>query len=274
MARMMVYLAFLGAVTALGGVAPLRAQETFCKTALAMRRDRDVDSDLVSPALMSAHPALETLDTAILNPLAQSHASDPLQMGSRVWPSGTAALGYALIFTSDTGYARATAVYLTRFMAGSSRGMSPDQAWAASQVYAAWHLPPEPALTLLRANWATPASRSYALAAIGSHVRDSSFYLAGVAALCSLAARSAGVAEWLGVSDTTPTYELLDDEEDDFLSRLGWAFDQYLEARVGRIETAEILQRVLHGQRPQLRAYLPERNPVSAHMRRWNPELW
>jgi len=272
MARNLSHVALIGTVTALGVVAPLRAQGGFCKSALEARPGLDADSELVSPGFMSAHPALETLDTAILNRLAQGHASDPLEYG-RYWPSGTTALGYALIFTSDTAYARATAVYLTRFMAGPSRGMSLDQAWAASQVYEAWHLPPEPALTLLRANWATATSRNYALAAIGNHVRDSSFNLAGVAVLCSLAARSAGVAAWLGAADTTPPFQLLDDEEEELLSRIGRALEQYLEARVGPI-TVENFRRVIEGERPRLRVYLPDRNPVSADIRRWHPELW
>ena len=192
MAQILACLALVGSVTAFGAVAPLRAQSAFCKTALEARPALDADSDVGSPAYMRAYPALETLDSAIVTPIASAIASarDPL---SRFRPLGTSAAAYAFIFTSDTAYARATAVYLTRLIAGSSRGVSIDKAWAASKVYAAWHLPPAPALTLLRANWASATSRLYALTALGDHVRDSSFYLAGVAALCSLAARSAAL---------------------------------------------------------------------------------
>lgn len=249
--------AMLTIFTASVGAAPASAQTAFCREALGARPRLDADSSL--GRIYRAYPELRALDTAIVR-----HAGELRIVGGEVLPLGAGQAARLFPeepskFAADTQLARAAAVVLTYLMAGPSRVESSDQASVASELYEIWHLPPEPAMTLLKANWASAETRKFALNALGGYVGDTALFMAEAAALCSLAARSEGIAEWLGSPANASVADLLDDGEMSLLFRL-----------VVELRPSNGSATTNH----PLRTLLPERNPVSAYIRRWRPELW
>ena len=252
----------LGLVTLLACVpaAILSAQQPradACGSALIQRPRLESDTAIVT--ILRTYPILGSLDTLTLK--AEEAVRVAGQEVRPVWADPVSVSVPLLVsrLAEDSGLAHATAVLLTRLMSGSSQGASDEQAAAASDLYSSWSLPPDPALMLLGAAWAPPRSRYFAVGALRRYFGDARFFPAAVAALCSLAARAAGVATLASLADTTAAPLVLDSDEWDLLFALTSALGQYY----ARSPSTHLL-----------REYLPAENPVSADIRKYLGRAW
>ncbi len=233
------------------------AQTVFCRSALQARPGIQADSEY--GAIVRAYPILQSLDTLTLMSQVAMRVRRDRVLPLAYYQDSIPAPSFEPRVAQDTAFARATAVILTRLMSGFDRGLSDDQGSAAAELYRQWRLPPGPALVLLRASWSSPLSKYWALRATTPYWADSSLHDAGVAALCFLAARSAGVASWLGLSDTADVRLVTDNDEWGLLYALTQALSRNRQSAARWVP---------------LRQLLPAANPVSANIRYYAADLW
>jgi hypothetical protein len=182
------------------------------------------------------------------------------EASSRLGPNGGAVLhdtssGGAttvrLLAQDDTTMGQLVAQVLAVIMEAEPRGFSTGQAVVAADWYRAWRLPPAHALAVLADPRQTIRSRTLATYAVEPHWATRAFVEAAMSGICSLAARSAGLADAAGGQDVET---LLDDDEAEFL---GWLLRALAraEAQTGSVQTIldatlppdHPLRPVLHG---------------------------
>jgi len=242
-------------VIAAAAVPAARAQTQYCRAALAARPRLDADSLEVISSIWRSYPVLATLEGAIVRATARSRIAQDSQGGQVIVAYAPELSIKADSIRADPALARAAAIVLTRLMSGSSPA---DVGTTAAELYSQWNLPLEPALRLLRANWADPQSRENAVAASLHRFDDPLYRDAARGALCSLAARASGVSQWLGLDDSASAYRALDESEMNLLLGL-----------VGSLSEGQ-----LAGNQMSLHEILPLKNPVSDWIRHYSPDLW
>jgi len=95
----------------------------------------------------------------------------------------------------DSVLAMAIALKLAEAWEDPSVGSTEGMADLAASLYRDWHLPPTPALRYLADPAYTPSARAKAVHALEAYWKTAEFHKASAAALCSLAARVAGLAQ-------------------------------------------------------------------------------
>lgn len=155
---------------------------------------------------------------------------------------------------ADSATARLTAHALAWMMRGESAGFLVGQDVLAASLYRAWSLDPAPALGVVANSLQTPHARLLAVRAVEPHWTGDRFAEAAVAALCTMAARAAGMQAILPDSVRNDAGYLLSEDEGELLGLLEHAL------LTGRGES--------DGGREILRS-LPPRNPVTEHVARY-----
>jgi hypothetical protein len=119
----------------------------------------------------------------------------------------------------DTAVAAAIALKLAEVWDAAHVGATEGMAFAAASIYHDWHLPPQAALRYLADPRSPPGGRAKAVRALETSWNSPQFREAATAALCSLAVRVAGLAQF----QTDTSQSILQPDEYTLLSSIMWA---------------------------------------------------